>query len=216
MATKRSLHLLLPLLGSACTSAVPVLESRPARPAPPSGGTEALVWRSADPVSVVPAGAEGARPLFHYDKSLRVGRGSWLLVGPGGLATVAFADGSFVSASGECALEILGPGEGGPGEGGGEGEPSGVLFRTSSARRLTVGLKGESRAGLPGGALAEGDGAKFVTRSVEGGPVKGGKVRVESRGPVPIRIRVGGETVVLDGARSIDLPSGGIPGKTGP
>ena len=158
------------------------------------------MWRSADPVSVVPAGAEGARPLFHYDKSLRVGRGSWLLVGPGGLATVAFADGSFVSASGECALEILGPEEGG-----------GVLFRTSSARRLTVGLKGESRAGLPGGALAEGDGAKFVTRSVERG-----KVRVESRGPVPIRIRVGGETVVLDGARSIDLPAGGIPGKTGP
>ncbi len=200
MATRHSSLLLLPLLGSACTSAVPVLESRPARPAPPSGGVEALVWRSADPVSVVPAGAEGARPLSYYDKSLCVGRGSWLLVGPGGLATVAFADGSFVSASGQSVLEILGPEEGG-----------GVLFRASSAHRLTVGLKGESRAGLPGGALAEGDGARFVTRSVEGG-----KVRVESRGAVPIRIRIGGETVVLDGARSIDLPAGGIPGKTGP
>ncbi|HKB14515.1 MAG TPA: hypothetical protein VKF62_00535 [Planctomycetota bacterium] len=200
MATVRSCLLLLPLLGAACASEVPVLASRPARPAPPAGGTEALVWRSADPVSVLPAGAEGVRPLFYYDKSVRVGRGSWLLVGPGGLATVAFADGSYVSASGECALEILGPEEGG-----------GVLFRASSARRLTVGLKGESQAGLPGGALAEGDGATFVARAIENG-----KVRVEGRGAVPVRIRLAKEVVLLDGARSIDLPAGGVPGKTWP
>ncbi|HET6203800.1 MAG TPA: hypothetical protein VFI25_13470 [Planctomycetota bacterium] len=192
------LPFLLLLFGVACAE-VPTLASRPARAPAAAGGGEFLVLRSADPVSILPAGEEGARPLASYEKTFRASRGSWVLVGPGGRAEIAFPDGSFVAASGSCALEVLGPG-------GGED----LLFRAASAERMTVALRGDARAALPGGALVSGDGARFVARSLGEG-----RVRVESRGSVPVRIRLGGDEVLLDGARSVDLPARGVPGGGG-
>lgn len=190
----------LPLLLALCACAGGARAPAPGRapsPSGPSGGEErALVVRGADPVFVKRPGERAATPLAYYGKEARLPAGSWVLVGPGGRAEVAFPDGSAAAASGEAALEILEP-----------SASEGTLLRAASLRRLEVEIHGGARFELPGGAVARGDGGRFLARLVDPG-----LLRVESRGSSPVRIRLAGEEVELSGARYADYPARGVAG----
>jgi len=189
------------LLSTGCGTPTPFLPpggSTPGAAALPAEEGDVVVARLSGRVEVQAPNERAPIPIpSGGNRAVRVPPGTAVVVAPGGRALLTFPDGSDLMIVDDATLDVLDPSRG-------------PLVRVSSVRFLSVDLRGQASLELPGGAVAEGNGSRFVVRRI-----RDRLLRFETRGGSPATLRLGGVGLVLEAGRFAEVPVTGVPGGVG-